>query len=249
MNAGGDVTRKADGGVVAGVYGVGVGPGDPGLLTLRAAEVLRAATLLIAPRASAERSSVALWIVAEFVSPDCEVTEAVFPMSDDHGERSRAAGETAEVLMRCAARGGVAVMVTLGDAMTYSTWGYVLRAAQAACTGSQVIIETVPGVTSFAAAAARLGEPLAEGADALLVWPAVVPADVGALLDVAPNVVALKAGRRLASVVDAAGKEGARVSAVQRLGMDGERLAAEASELLGGPEEYFTTAIMHRERP
>ncbi len=231
--------------VASGVYGVGAGPGDPGLLTVRAAEVLRAATLVIAPRATAEHDSVALAIVAGYLAPECEVIEAVFPMSDDAGERGAAARDAADALAAAARAGGVAVMVTLGDAMTYSTWGYVLR--ELAAHHASLPVETVPGITSFSAAAARLGEPLAEGSDPLLVWPATLPADLGALLDVAPNVVALKVGRRLETLLDAAQATGARVAAVRRLGMDGEQVATDASQLLEGPTDYFTTAIVHKE--
>lgn len=227
------------------VFGVGVGPGDPGLLTVRAVELLAAADLLIAPRASEEHDSVARGIVAGRVSSACEVVEAVFPMSDQAGERSAAARAAADRLAIAARAGQVAVMVTLGDAMTYSTWGYVLRELRAG--HADVAVETVPGVTSFAAAAARLGRPLAEGSDPLLVWPGALPDDLGALLEFVPNVVALKVGRRLAALVDAAGETGASVSAVRRLGMQGEVVAEEAVELLGVTPDYFTTALVRKE--
>jgi precorrin-2/cobalt-factor-2 C20-methyltransferase len=111
-----------------------------------------------------------------------------------------------------------------------------------------VPVETVPGVTSFAAAAARLGEPLAEGSDPLLVWPATLPGDLAELLALAPNVVALKVGRTLEALVDAARETGARVAAVRRLGMQGERVAEDAADLLGGKADYLTTAIVHKEK-
>lgn len=229
----------------SGVYGLGVGPGDPGLLTVRGAELLRAAQLVIAPRATAEHASVARGIAAPYLSSTCEVVECVFPMSDDSEARSAAARDAADMLAAIADEGGVAVMITLGDPMTYSTWGYVLRELNTHHCG--VPIQTVPGVTSFSAAAARLGEPLAEGGDPLLVWPATLPAELDALLEVAPNVVALKAGRRLESLVHAARTIGARVGAVRRLGLDGEQVATDASRLLEGTTDYLTTAIVHKE--
>lgn len=227
------------------VFGIGVGPGDPSLLTLGAAEVLGRADLVIAPRASADNGSLALAIVRARLPEGCEVFEAVFPMSDDCGKRSDAARDAAERLAVAARSGGVAAMITLGDAMTYSTWGYVLR--ELAARHADVAVRTVPGVTSFAAAAARLGEPLAEGSEPLLVWPAPGPVDLDSVLALAPNVVALKVGRHLEALVSSAREAGARVAAVRRLGMDGEQASRDAADLLDGPVDYFTTAILHKE--
>ncbi|MHB9149354.1 MAG: precorrin-2 C(20)-methyltransferase [Thermoleophilia bacterium] len=230
---------------IATVYGIGVGPGDPKLLTLRAAEVLRSAGLVMAPRASAGHDSVALGIVREHVPGGCKVVEAVFPMSNDRGERNVAARDAADLLATTARSGLIAVMVALGDAMTYSTWGYVLRELRA--RHADIPVETVPGITSFAAAAARLGEPLAEGSDPLLVWPGSPPDNLGDLLTIAPNMVALKVGRDLQALLAAARSAGARAAAVRRLGMKGEQTALDAADLLGGPTDYFTTAIVHKE--
>jgi len=230
--------------VIATVYGIGAGPGDPSLLTLRAARVLREVSLLVAPRSAGDRGSVALQIVSGHLSPDCEVFEAIFPMSEDPGDRARAAEDAAMFMAQAAREDRTVGFVTLGDAMLYSTWGYVLRALRR--DHPDVPVETVPGVTSFSACAATLGEPLAEGRDALLVWPDTPPSDIGPLLDVAPNIVALKAGRNLTELVDAADAVEASVSAVQRCGMEREVVATDARDLLGRDVEYFTTAFVKR---
>lgn len=226
------------------VYGISAGPGDPSLLTLRAAWVLGEASLVVAPRSHVDAGSVALTIVAEHLTAGCERVEAVFPMSEDSAEKTAAAAEAAQLLATAARAGGTAAFVTLGDAMLYSTWIYVMRALQAEYP--DVAVETVPGVTSVAACAALLGIPLAEGREPLLVWPDAIPDDIGPLLDVAPNIVAMKVGRQLPGLLSAAEKAGARVSAVQRCGMDGERAVADAADLLGEETEYFTTAVVRR---
>lgn len=227
------------------VYGVGVGPGDPSLLTLRAVEVLRAADLLIAPRATPGHTSVALDIARAHIPATCRIEETTFPMSDDPAEREAAAVSAADGMAAAARQGLTAVMVTLGDPMTYSTWGYVLQALTR--EHADVAAETIPGVTSYAAVAARLGEVLAEGSEPLIVWPGPLSDELADLLTTAPNIVALKTGRRLEGLVRAAGAAGARVSAARRLGMDAERVARDAAELLGEEPDYFTTAIVHKE--
>lgn len=225
------------------VYGVGVGPGDPSLLTLKAAEVLGRTSLLVAPQAVEGGESVALGIVSAHLPADCEVVEAVFPMSEDAEHKMAAATGVASRLADAARAGHVAAFVTLGDTMLYSTWGYVVRALRR--DHADITIETVPGVPAFCACVAALGEPLAEGRDAVLIWPDAPPTDLSPLLAVAPNIVAMKAGRNLAALVEAADAAGARVSAAQRCGMSRERVEADAGELVGGTVEYFTTAIIH----
>lgn len=226
------------------VYGISAGPGDPGLLTLKAAEVLSHLSLLIAPCAVEGGESVALGIVDSHLQDGCEVVEAVFPMSEDGALKKAAATSVAKRLADGARAGRSAAFVTLGDTMLYSTWGYVLRAL--AENSPDVAVETIPGVTSFCACAAHLGEPLAEGRDALLVWPGSPLVDLASLLAVAPNVVAMKAGRHLDALLESAAAAGAEVSAVQRCGMARERVAVDARELLDGPVEYFTTAIIRQ---
>lgn len=227
------------------VYGIGCGPGDPRLLTLRAVELLTSADLIVAPKATAEGESVALEIARRYLRPDCAIEKMTFPMSADRTRRSEAARLAADVLADAARAGRLAAMITLGDPMTYSTWGYVAR--ELAAHHDDVACETIPGVTSYSAVAARLGEALAEADEPLLVWPATLPDDLGRMLELAPNVVALKVGKRLDALVEAAEASGATVSAARRIGMDGERIARDAVDLLSDEPDYFTTAIVHKE--
>lgn len=231
------------------IRGIGVGPGDPELLTIRAAEALRCATLVVTPKATEGSESVALKIAAAYIAPGCAVAEIVFPMSQADAAREAAANHAADLLAKRAARGEPAVFVTLGDAMLYSTWGYVLAALRE--RHPEHAAETVPGVTAASAAAARLGRPLAEGAEPLVFWPlahGAGPEALGELLEVAPNVVALKSGRHVDRLVAAARQAGAEIAAVSNVGMAGERVATDAEEFAGESLGYFTTVLVHKER-
>jgi len=238
------------------VFGVGVGPGDPSLLTLRGARVLREASLVVCPKGSADSSSIARAIIAEHMHPACEIIEVVFPMAvasvpptPPTPAPDTAAEQAAALLAAAARRNETAVFVTLGDALLYSTWGYVLRALRARHPDIQA--ETVPGVTAMSAAAARFGRALVEKDEPLLVWPAGDPAVIPELLDVSPNIVALKAGRCLGAIVSSARAAGADVVIAERLGMEGERVIAcddAAEQATATPDTgYFTTVIMHRD--
>ena len=83
------------------------------------------------------------------------------------------------------------------------------------------VVETIPGVTAMAACAAAVGRPLAEGREPLLVWPDEPPADAAALLELAPNVVFMKAGRHLEALAGVAERVGADAVAVRRASQAG----------------------------
>jgi len=222
------------------IYAVGVGPGDPRLLTLRAVEVLAAADLVVAPRGAADSASVALNIVRDRLGEHCEVVELEFPMAESGDERERAWAQAAELLAGTVAASGVAVMITLGDVSLYSTWGYVAEVLRRAHAG--VAVEVVPGVSSPFACAAIADVPLAAGREPLLLWPAEPPADLGELFAMAPNVVFLKAGRHLERLADELRGLGKRAVAVRRCGMT-DQVVAEDLRSLAEDREYFTTVL------
>ena len=151
--------------------------------------------------------------------------------------------EAAATLLRLAAAGSPVAFITLGDAMLYSTWSYLLAALRRAAPDAAV--ETVPGVTAMAACAAAVGRPLAEGREPLLVWPDEPPADAAALLELAPNVVFMKAGRHLEALADMAERAGAEAVAVRRASQPGARTTPDL-RAWSGDREYFTTVLMHR---
>lgn len=225
------------------IYGVGVGPGDPALLTLRAIEALRSAGAILAPAPRGDGESLALSIARPHLPEECDVHTAHFPMTEDR-ERLRAAwDEAAATLLRLAAAGSPVAFITLGDAMLYSTWSYLLAALRGLAPDADV--RTVPGVTAMAACAAAVGRPLAEGREPLLVWPDEPPDDAGRLLDLAPNVVFMKAGRHLDALAGVADAAGAEAVAVRRASQAG---AASTFDLRAwaADREYFTTVLMHK---
>ena len=228
----------------AAIYGVGVGPGDPALLTVRATEVLRSATAVMAPAPRRGGESLALEIARTYLPSSCEVVTGHFPMTEDRDTLRAAWDDAAATLLRLAAAAPPVAFITLGDAMLYSTWSYLLAALRR--LAPDVAVETVPGVTAMAACAAAVGRPLAEGREPLLVWPDEPPADPARLLELAPNVVFMKAGRHLEALADLAGESGAEAVAVRRAS---QARASSTSDLRSwaGDREYFTTVLMHRE--
>lgn len=152
------------------LYGIGVGPGDPELLTLKAHRILQQVPLVCVPQATTSRDSFALGIARKFLNLDAqELMRIRFPTNSELGAGEawrRAACQIAERL-----KGGQdAAFITEGDPMLYSTFSYVLKSIRADYPG--VPVEIVPGVSSVMAAAASAEAPLATHGQSLAVLPA-----------------------------------------------------------------------------
>jgi precorrin-2/cobalt-factor-2 C20-methyltransferase len=156
---------------VAKVYAVGVGPGDPELLTRKAERILRTVPVICAPTGAAEAASYALEIVEPFLDRSRqEVLVQVFPMrKDQQGLDPFWQQAAAEVAGRVRAGQEVA-FITIGDPLLYSTYLYLHRLLLA--DYPEIEIEIVPGISSINAAAAAAGVPLGMTSDRIAILPA-----------------------------------------------------------------------------
>ncbi|TVS10982.1 MAG: precorrin-2 C(20)-methyltransferase [Planctomycetaceae bacterium] len=183
------------------LYGIGVGPGDPEWMTVKAVRLLAACRHVCVPRSAADSDSVALQIAERYLRPDVIVHELPFPMTSDtevlRQHWRQAAGTVHEIL----SGGEDCCFLTLGDALLYSTYIYLLRELKSLDPTMQAV--TVPGVTAFSAAAALCNRAVGEGKQ----WVTVVPASddfdqFSSALDRGGTVVLMKIGRRLERVLD-----------------------------------------------
>ena len=150
------------------LYGVGIGPGDTQYLTLRAADVLRSVDVVftvISPNASNSVSQ----SVVDYLQPRGEVRLQVFSMSRDKTIREEQVRANAEAIIAELRAGHDCAFATLGDAMTYSTFGYVLESIRKAIPNLD--LEVIPGITSFATLTAKAGTVLVENGEQLRIIP------------------------------------------------------------------------------
>lgn len=168
------------------LFGIGVGPGDPELVTMKAVRLMKEADLIAVPdKGTGEKT--ALNIVKDYVEGK-ELLYCPTPMIRDQAVLDQCYTEIADRICALLEQGKNVCMITLGDPSIYSTYIYVHKKVLA--RGYEA--ELVPGVPSFCAVAARLGTSLCEGSDRLLIVPA--SCDVTEVLDVPANKVFMKAG-------------------------------------------------------
>ena len=140
------------------LIGASLGPGDPELITRRSWAVLQSGARWIYPVKKAEEASYALSIVERGGIPrPADAVELVFPMTRDPEILTKAWVRAAEQTVALLAEGRDLVFLVEGDASTFATFGHLARVARE--LAAEIEVETIPGVSSFAAAAATTGMP------------------------------------------------------------------------------------------
>ena len=157
------------------LYGVGVGPGDPELVTLKAQRVLQSVPLVCVPQADASADSFALSIARSFIDTDRqEILRFAFPTDD--ADAAADVWETAAATLAARLQQGQdAAFITEGDPMLFSTFSYVLESIKT--NYPEIAVEIIPGVSSVMAAAARASLPLVTHGQRLAILPAVYGID------------------------------------------------------------------------
>jgi precorrin-2/cobalt-factor-2 C20-methyltransferase len=225
------------------LIGVGVGPGDPELVTAQAVRVLAEADRVVAPTTAVDAVGRAESIVRQ-ACPSVAVERLAFEMSVGPA-RDAAVARAAERVTACLDAGERVAFVTLGDPNVYSTFPSLAQAVRT--RRPTTVVETVPGITAFQALAARAGTVLLSGTGRLQLVTALDGAGAldGALDDPEAAVVVYKGGRHLPAVAKRLADAGRLDGAVagELLGLPGERVGA-AADLATGPASYLVTVIV-----
>ena len=233
---------------MARVYAVGVGPGDPELLTRKAERILRQVPVICAPAASAGDSSHALSIVEPFLDRTRQqVIVQVFPMRKDQQGLDEFWDDAAETVVSHIRQGKDVAFITIGDPFLYSTFLYLYRILRERYP--DIPIEAVPGVSSITAAAVAAGVPLAAASERIAVLPATFEeAKLRTTLLEFDTVVLMKVNRVFDGVyalLTELGLEGKGVF-VARAGTSEERVIFDLASLVGKKLDYLSLLIVKK---
>jgi precorrin-2/cobalt-factor-2 C20-methyltransferase len=224
------------------LIGVGVGPGDPELVTVKAVRVLREADVIVVPVMSLEDEGRAEHTVRAHV--ERELVRLVFALDDPGGAteaRLRAWDAAAETV---ATLEGTVAFATIGDPNVYSTFTYLAEAVRE--RRPDVEVATVPGITAMQDLAARSGTVLCEGTESLALLPLTAGLEAfDRALEHFDSVVAYKGGRRMAAVRDVIDRHGRLDEAVfgAAVGLPGEQIGA-----LPDTAPYLSTVLVPARR-
>lgn len=157
---------------MATLFGLGVGPGDPELITVKAFRVMKESPVIAYPKKMKGKKSYAQRIVDVYVNGmDKEMLGLVFPMTKHQETLDREWNKAVDEVYARIAEGKNVAFVTEGDPMLFSTFIHLMTLMQE--RHPDVDIQMVPGISSFNASASRLGIPLGEGDDHIAMIPAV----------------------------------------------------------------------------
>ncbi len=229
------------------LYGIGAGPGDPRLLTMWAVEVLRFVPVVFAAGSTQNDYSLVLDSVPKDLLKETEIRTLQFPMTSNPHVLSSAWEDNAREVLKVLESGRNAAFLTIGDPLTYSTYGYLVRTITSMAPGIRIV--TIPGITSYHAAAARINRPLAEGRESLLVLPGV--RDRGHLeemIDRADQLVILKAGRNIGMISEVLSDKAPdrEVVLVSCLGMVEERIETVIRSLDNDKIPYLSLLLIKK---
>jgi len=234
------------------LWGIGVGPGPAGYVPLAALEALRQADLVYAPRARGAADSVALQCLAGtgFTPAPHKLREIEFNMDPDRSVLSEHYAQLADAIAAELRAGRNVAYLTIGDSLTYSTYGYVLAALRERIP--DLPQRTFPGVTSYASAAAALAWPLGEGKERVLILPCPeTPDELRREIETHDIVVLMKVGARLGWVLALLREMNIaeHCAFARRIGLPGELLASGVGELVADEAMGYLATLLVRRTP
>jgi precorrin-2/cobalt-factor-2 C20-methyltransferase len=230
-------------------YGVGVGPGPAGSISVAALDALRDADVIFHPRARSVQHSVAKQCLSGLDLPEDRFREIIYSMDPDRVQMGEHYAKLAEEIAVELRMGKNVAYLTIGDALTYSTYNYTIGALLAILPG--LSHQTFPGITSYAAIASCFDWPLGQGKERTLILPC--PDSMDDLrkdIETHDVVVLMKIGHRFSRVLELLRSMDISQHCVfgSRIGLSGEYLSDDLNRLNQAESlGYLSTMLIRRE--
>lgn len=222
---------------------VGVGPGDPELLTVKAIKTIEKADVVVVPKSHTTEDSTAHNIAKGYIKENSELLPMSFPMQGKQTDWSAAWQENADIIKKHLNEGRTVVFITLGDSMFYSTAIYVLRIIEDA--GYET--ESIPGITAFCAIASKAKFPIVEGDDTLLIMPATADDEIiDKAMQLGSNLVVMKVSYN-GEIFDKLAQNGYdNAVMISRAGLPDEMITRDFKEFTDKKPNYLSTILARK---
>ncbi len=204
-----------------GLIGIGVGPGDPDLLTVKAVKAIHNADIIMCPASKEDRPSIALSVVSSLIdkSKNQEIVKLIFPMTKDKDVLDATWKKNAKIMAEKVLSGKNVVYLTVGDPYLYSTWIYMYKDLKENYPDMEISV--IPGIVSIFTFASKVGISIAEGAEKVAIIPSCY--DLSSVKEIAKHsetMVFLKDGRYFDQVIDVLKESGFPDDSIFAIGQD-----------------------------
>lgn len=204
-----------------GLIGIGVGPGDVELLTVKAVKAIQNADIIMCPASKEDRPSIALSVVSPIIdkSKKQEIVKLIFPMTKDRVILQNAWKKNAKIMAETVLTGKNVVYLTIGDPYLYSTWIYMHKDLKE--NYPDMDISVIPGIVSMFTFAAKVGVSVAEGAEKVAIIPSCY--DLSSVKEIAKHsesMIFLKDGRYFDQVIKVLKESGFPDNSIFAIGQD-----------------------------
>jgi len=203
------------------LIGIGVGPGDPELLTVKAVKAIQNADIIMCPASNEDRPSIAFSVVSSIIdkSKNQEIVKLIFPMTKDKDVLEQTWKRNAKIMAETVLSGKNVVYLTVGDPFLYSTWIYMHKDLKE--NYPDMNISVIPGIVSIFTFAAKVGVSVAEGAEKVAIIPSCY--DLSSVKEIAKHaesMIFLKDGRYFDQVIKVLKESGFPDDSIFAIGQD-----------------------------
>ena len=204
-----------------GLIGIGVGPGDPDLLTVKAVNAIHDADIIMCPASKEDRPSIAFSVVSPLIdkSKNQEIVKLIFPMTKDKNILENTWKKNAKIMAEKVLLGKNVVYLTVGDPFLYSTWIYMHKDLKTNYPNMEISV--IPGIVSMFTFASKVGVSIAEGAEKVAIIPSCY--DLSSVKEIAKNsesMIFLKDGRYFDQVIEVLKESGFPDDSIFAIGQD-----------------------------
>ncbi|MDP0494368.1 MAG: precorrin-2 C(20)-methyltransferase [Fusobacterium sp. JB021] len=224
-------------------YGIGVGVGDPEMITVKAVNILKKIDIVLIPNAGRDYTSTAYNIAKEYLKKDVKLINIEFSMNPKLEERKKERKKNAGIVEKYLKENKNVAFLTIGDPMVYSTYIYLLENIS-----SEYQVQTISGISSFADISSRFNIPLVIGNETLKILPLHKNCDIGKEIETADNVVIMKVAlkfKELKKVLKETNNEN-NIILVCESGKEKERVYFDLNEIDEDNVPYFSTLLLKK---